>query len=93
MCTQREEVPELFYPRVFVEVQGKVSESPIIVPTLFHATHYEERTRICVGKQAVFKGSKKQWRDTDNRDKASYLVDHIHNSRERVYPSDDKCLP
>ena len=93
MYIHSEEKLELFYPKVFVEINGNLPGSPIIIPTLFHATHYEEMTRICVEKQAVFKGSKKQWRDTDNPDKASYLVDHIHNSRERVYPSDDKSLP
>ena len=93
MYTQREKVPELFYPRVFVEVQGKISESAIIVPTLFHATHYEEMTRICDGEQAVFKGNKKQWRDTDNPDKGSYLVNHTDTSRDSIHPLDNKCFP
>ena len=93
MYTQREKVPELFYSSVFVEIQGKISESPIIVPTLFHATHYEEMTRICDGEQAVFKGNKKQWRQTDNPDKASYLVNHTCNGWEKICPTDDKWLP
>ena len=91
--TQREVVPELFYPGMFVEIQGKISESPIIIPTLFHATHYEEMTRICDGKQAVFKGNKKQWRETGNPNKASYLVNHTEGSCDRICPLDDQCLP
>ena len=93
MCTHSEEKVELFYPKVFIEMQGNLPGSPIIVPTLFHATHYEEMTRICDGEQAVFKGNKKQWRQTDNPDKASYLVDHTCNGWEKIYPSDDKWLP
>lgn len=89
-----EEKLELFYPKVFVEIHGKVSSaSSTNVPTLFHATHYEEMTEICVGEQAIFKGNKKPWRATDNPDKASYLVDHTDNSRKMIYPSDNDYLP
>ena len=88
-----EEKLELFYPKVFIEIKGNIPDSPITIPTLFHATHYEEMTRICVGQQAVFKGNKKQWRDTDNPDKTSYLVNHTGNSWDRIYPLDAKCQP
>jgi len=84
---------ELFYPKVFVEIQGKVSELACIVPTLFHATHLKEMTEICAGKQAIFKGNKKSWRTTCDPTKASYLVDYRDNSRKQIYPSDDSCLP
>lgn len=85
MCTHSEEKVELFYPKVFVEIMGNLPGSPIIVRTLFHATHYEEITRICDREQAVFKGNKKQWRQTNNPDKANYLVHHIYNGWEKIY--------
>ena len=88
-----EEKLELFYPKVFVEIQGNTCGSFSIIPSLFHSTHYAEMMRICDGKQATFKAGKKPWRETSNPDKASYLVDYVNNSRTRILPSDDSCLP
>ena len=93
MHTCSEEKLELFYPKVFVEIQGNTSGSPIIVPTLFHATHYFEMTQICDGKQAILKGGKKPWRDTGNPDKASYLVDYSDDRRKKIFPSNNDGLP
>ena len=88
-----EEKMELFYPKVFVEIQGNASGTPSIILSLFHATRYAEMTRICDGQQATFKPGKKPWRQTYNPDKASYLVDYVNNSRTWILPSDDSCLP
>ena len=93
-CTYcSEEKLELFYPKVFVEIQGNIPGSPVIVPTLFHATHYVEMTQICNGEQAILKGSNKQWRETSNPNKASYLVDYCDNSRVQIFPSNNESLP
>ena len=83
---------EYFYPKIFVELKGAKTGSAVVVPTLFHSTHYEEMIKICVEKQAVFKGNKKEW-STQHPDKASYLVDHIDNSKKQLRNSDDDCLP
>ena len=83
---------EYFYPKIFVELKGAKTGSAVVVPTLFHSTHYEEMIKICVGKQALFKGNKKEW-STKHPDKASYLVDHNNNSKKQLRSSDDDCLP
>ena len=86
---------EYFYPKIFVELNGAKPGSAFVVPTLFHSTHYKEMSEICNGKQAVFKGNKKQW-STDNPHKASQLVDHTDNSKRQMYNSNsskDDCLP
>ena len=93
MHTCSEEKLELFYPKVFVEIKGNTPGSPVVVPTLFHATHYVEMTQICDGEQAILKGGKKPWRETCNPDKASYLVDYHDNSRKRIFPSNNDNLP
>ena len=91
--TCSEEKLELFYPKVFVEIQENTAGSSVTVPTLFHATHYAEIVQICDGEQAVLKGRNKPWRDTSNPDKGSYLVDYRDNSRQWIFSSNNDSLP
>ena len=87
--------PELFYSSVFIETRDIIGSSLSFIPTIFHATHYQDMIGICQGKEAIFKGNPKQWRPSSEYSpspNASYYIGPDSTTEKWIPPDDTECF-